>query len=98
MSGNPLFDSLARASTMGLHFISGMLVGGAIGYGLDSWLGTAPWGLGFFFLCGIAAGFRNVWLDARRLIRESEAIPSTSAKQAAKSEQEKHHTDGKKTD
>lgn len=74
MSGNPLFDSLARASSMGLHFVTGMLVGGAMGYGLDLWLGTKPWGLIIFFLCGIAAGFRNVWIDAQRLIRSSEAL------------------------
>ena len=36
-------DALANAGTIGLHMVSGPLVGIAIGYGLDLWLGTHPW-------------------------------------------------------
>ena len=65
------YDSLGRASVIGLHLVSGTLVGGAMGYGLDRWLGTSPWGLLFFLILGIIAGFRNAWRDARRVMQES---------------------------
>ncbi len=65
------YDSLGRASVIGLHLVSGTLVGGVMGYGLDRWLGTAPWGLLFFLILGIIAGFRNAWRDAKRVMQES---------------------------
>lgn len=65
-------DTLGRASLLGLHLVSGMIVGALLGYGLDRWLGTFPWCAagGFFF--GVAAGFRNMWIDARYLIRQGQ--------------------------
>lgn len=64
--------AMANTGVMGLHMVSGPAVGFAIGYGLDIWLGTAPWcGLVFLFV-GIGAGFLNVWRDAQSLIRKME--------------------------
>ena len=68
-----LFDSLGRASTMGLHLVSGLLVGGLIGYWLDEWLGTGPWLKIVFFLVGVAAGFRNLYLDTKLLMKAQDA-------------------------
>ena len=67
-----LFDALGRASVMGLHMVSGIIVGCLLGYGLDKWLDTSPWLAGAGLVFGIAAGFRNVWLDARILLRQGE--------------------------
>ena len=67
-----LFDALGRASVMGLHMVSGIIVGCLVGYGVDKWLGSAPWGAGIGLIVGIAAGFRNVWRDARILLRQGE--------------------------
>ena len=44
-----VYKQLFNASTVGMALVSGMLVGGAIGYFLDKWLGTSPWLL-FIFL------------------------------------------------
>lgn len=44
----------------GVELVSGLLVGGAIGWGLDSWLGTKPVLLGVFLLLGAIAGLLNV--------------------------------------
>jgi Uncharacterized protein conserved in bacteria len=66
------FNVLSSASTIGLHLVSGILVGGVAGYFLDDWLGTAPWCFLFFVLVGIAAGFKNVYTDAKRLIASQE--------------------------
>ena len=67
-----LFDSLGRASVMGLHMVSGIIVGCLLGYWLDKWFGTYPWCAGVGLIVGIGAGFRNIWLDARILLRQGE--------------------------
>ncbi len=93
MSRKNLFDALGRASTLGLHLVSGMLVGGVLGYGLDSWLGSQPWGLLVFLLMGIIAGFRNVWRDAQYIITDSNSVPmkkKTETTQKYTAQKEKH--------
>ena len=66
------FDALGRASTMGLHMVSGIFVGTLMGYGLDRWLDTFPWCSGVGLVFGVAAGFRNVWIDAQYLLKQEE--------------------------
>jgi ATP synthase protein I len=44
----------------GGEFVAAILLGGAIGWGLDRLLGTKPWLLIVFFLLGTVAGVRNV--------------------------------------
>ncbi len=50
--------------TLGLQaggeFVAAIILGGAIGWGLDWLLGTKPWLLIGFFLLGTVAGMRNV--------------------------------------
>lgn len=60
---------LGTASTMGLHMVSGPIVGGGLGWLVDKWLGSWPVGASIGLLLGLAAGFRNVWIDARYLAR-----------------------------
>ncbi len=60
---------LGTASTMGLHMVSGPVVGGCLGWLADHWLGSWPIGAGIGLFLGMAAGFRNVWIDARYLAR-----------------------------
>lgn len=61
---------LGGAGTIGLHMVSGPLVGFAIGYGLDMWLGTSPWLKIIFLIVGFGAGFKNVYDDTRKLLRQ----------------------------
>lgn len=42
------------------EFIGGVLVGAGIGYLLDSFAGTAPWGMIVFLMLGFAAGILNI--------------------------------------
>lgn len=67
-----LFSLLGTASTMGLHMVSGPIVGCALGWLADKWFDSWPVGAAVGLLLGVAAGFRNVWVDARYLIREQE--------------------------
>lgn len=59
-------DGAARASAMARGFrlsselIAGVVVGAAIGWGIDHLLSTSPWGLIVFVLLGFTAGVVNV--------------------------------------
>src|SRR5579872_6558943 len=59
-------DGAARASAMALGFrlsselVAGVLVGAAIGWGIDRLLSTSPFGLIVFLLLGFVAGVVNV--------------------------------------
>jgi ATP synthase protein I len=61
-------DNLSLAGSIGLHMVSSIFVGVAIGYGLDYWLDIYPWCSGIFMLLGIVAGFKNVYDDTRKLV------------------------------
>ena len=65
-----LFGVLAVAGTIGLHLVSATLVGGAIGYFLDDWLGTGPYLFLTLLVLGIAAGFMMVYEDAQKIMRD----------------------------
>jgi ATP synthase protein I len=59
-------DGAARASAMARGFrlsselIAGVVAGAAIGWGVDHWLSTSPFGLIVFFLLGFVAGLVNL--------------------------------------
>jgi ATP synthase protein I len=48
-----------------VDMIAGLLVGGFLGYWLDRWLGSAPWGLAVLLLLGFIAGANNAWRAIR---------------------------------
>lgn len=75
-----LLDNCGRASLMGLHLVSGMIVGTLLGYVIDRWVNIFPWCsiIGFFF--GIVAGFKNMWTDAKYIMRHSESSKSNANK------------------
>ena len=53
-------SALGRAFRMSTEFVAGILAGGGLGWVLDRWLGTSPWGLIVFLMLGFAAGTFNV--------------------------------------
>lgn len=67
-----------RGTAMGIAFrlvtemVAGVFVGAAIGWVLDSWLGTRPWFLLVFFFIGAAAGILNVYRAARQITAAAE--------------------------
>lgn len=54
-----VYKQLLNASTVGMALVSGMVVGGAMGYFLDKWLDTSPFLLFIFLIFGIIAGIKN---------------------------------------
>lgn len=69
----PPVSSASRGSALGLAFrigvelMAGVVVGGLIGWQLDSWLGTTPVLLLVFFVLGAAAGILTVTRTARAM-------------------------------
>ena len=53
-------SALARGFRLSTELVAGVLVGAFIGWALDKWLGTSPWGMIVFLLLGFAAGVINV--------------------------------------
>ncbi len=65
-------SALTSASLLGLHLVSGIIAGGLFGYGFDYWLETSPKGLLIGVFIGIIAGFKNLYVDAKRLIQQQD--------------------------
>ena len=62
-SGPPRTGS-GMAARVGVELAAGLVVGGGIGWLLDTWLGTLPLMLIVFFILGAAAGMLNVYRTA----------------------------------
>lgn len=53
-------SAMARGFRLSTELVAGVLVGAALGWLLDRWLGISPWGMIVFLLLGFAAGVLNV--------------------------------------
>jgi ATP synthase protein I len=53
-------SALARGFRLSTEFVAGILVGAALGWLIDHWLGTSPWGMIVLLLLGFAAGVLNM--------------------------------------
>lgn len=59
--------AMGMAFRLGAEMVVGIAIGGAIGWTLDVWLGTAPGFLIVFLLLGCGAGILNAIRAARRM-------------------------------
>ena len=57
-------SALARGFRLSTELVAGVLVGAFLGWLIDRWLGTTPWGLLVFMMLGFAAGVLNVMRSA----------------------------------
>lgn len=53
-------SAMARGLRLSTELVGAVLLGAAIGWLLDRWLGSSPWGLIVLLLLGFAAGILNV--------------------------------------
>lgn len=87
--GKPNKRLLNETTAFGIAFrlvaelVSGLVVGGGIGWLLDRWLETSPWLLVVFFVLGAAAGIMNVFRAAREM---NTAREKAEARQQAEAE------------
>lgn len=57
-------SALARGFRLSTELVAGVLVGAGLGWLIDRWLGTLPWGMFVFALLGFTAGVLNVMRSA----------------------------------
>jgi ATP synthase protein I len=67
-------SAMARGFRLSTELVAGVLVGAAIGWLLDRWLGSSPLGLVVFLLLGFVAGVLNV-LRAAGLLAKNRLGP-----------------------
>lgn len=53
--------AMGQGFRIGLELVVAVFVGVAIGWAIDRWLGTRPWGLLVFLFLGIGAGMTNIY-------------------------------------
>jgi ATP synthase protein I len=53
-------SAFARGFRLATEFVAGVILGAVVGWAVDHWLKTSPWGLIVFLLLGFAAGVLNV--------------------------------------
>lgn len=54
-------------STVGITLVASTVIGLFIGKKLDEWFGTSPWLTAIFLFFGIAAGFKNLFDQSRKI-------------------------------
>ncbi len=59
--GKNTASGMGRALRAGTDLVSALVVGGFLGYLIDQWLGTTPFGMVIFFFLGFIAGFLNIY-------------------------------------
>lgn len=65
-----LLQSLAVVSSMGMSVAIAIAIGVWLGLTIDRWLNSKPWFFFIFLFIGIAAGFKNIYVIARRESRK----------------------------
>ena len=65
-------SAMARGLRLSTELVAGVIVGAAIGWFLDRWLGISPWGFIVFLLLGFAAGMLNVMRSAGLVAEQRE--------------------------
>jgi len=76
----------AQALKLGSEFVAGVLVGVALGWGLDSVAGTSPWGLIVFLMLGFAAGVLNVIRSSGSMTTSDESAGKEHERRSAGTE------------
>ena len=72
-------SALAASTRYAMEIAVATVVGGAMGWQLDRWLGTKPWLAILFLLLGLAAGFINLF---RAVNRETALMEQEQAEKA----------------
>ncbi|MDH5667116.1 MAG: AtpZ/AtpI family protein [Nitrospira sp.] len=64
---DPLYAGLSQAVRIGTDLLAALIVGGGLGWAVDTYLlGSTPWGLVVGLIFGVAAGIRNAYRSAQR--------------------------------
>ena len=69
-----------QAFRLSSEFIAGIVVGAGLGWVIDGFLGTSPWGLIVFLLLGFAAGILNVLRSAGMVAQAGLGAPARGSR------------------
>jgi ATP synthase protein I len=78
MPEKSVFRQLLEASTVGMNLVLSTFIGLAMGYGIDyllaRWFGwhTSPWFTVVFLFVGIVAGFKDLYMMAKKTNDQSD--------------------------
>jgi ATP synthase protein I len=61
------FRMIGVLSTVGITMVAATVIGFYAGYALDRFFGTSPWLMLVFLLLGIAAGFKNLFDQVKKI-------------------------------
>ena len=67
-----VWRQVGDALELGASIVFAIFIGAIFGYWLDGKVGTFPYLSIIFFLFGIAAAVRNVWIQVRKELRANE--------------------------
>ena len=67
-------SAMARGFRLSTELVAGVLVGAGIGWLIDRWVGSTPWGMIVFLLLGFVAGVLNV-MRAAGVVRTNTLDP-----------------------
>jgi ATP synthase protein I len=62
-----LQGGLAVGLRIGIELVVAVVVATGLGWAIDRWLGTRPWGMIVLFFLGVAAGMLNVYRAVTRV-------------------------------
>ncbi len=66
-SQDPFYAGLGQAVRMGTDLLAALIVGGGLGWALDTYLlDSTPWGMVVGLVLGVIAGIRNAYRSAMR--------------------------------
>ena len=66
-SQDPLYAGLGQAVRIGTELLAALIVGGGLGWVIDTYLlDSNPWGMVLGLVLGAAAGIRNAYRSAQR--------------------------------
>lgn len=63
---NQFLSSMSVVSSMGVSVALAIAIGVWLGLTFDKWFNTKPWFFYIFMMIGIAAGFKNIYVIARK--------------------------------
>ena len=61
------FRMIGVLSTVGITLVAATVIGFYAGYALDRFFGTSPWLMLVFLVLGIAAGFKNLFDQVKKI-------------------------------
>lgn len=81
MKNSSVYRSLTTISQFGINMVVPICIGSFVGMGLDKFFHTSFWMIVFFFM-GAIAGFRNIYILAKKIMNFSEKEASRNARKS----------------